>query len=75
MKKLGLGVCLALGACASADEQLLAKNGIPGSVVEALPDGVTSSAVGLEGGCYLYDGPDGSVVFVTDENGDRICVK
>ena len=71
-------VCFALvvlAACTSADERLLADAGIPDSVTERLPSGVPPSAVGLQDGCYLYDDLNGQVVFVTDENGSRICVE
>lgn len=72
------GFCVALvvlAGCASTDEQLLLDAGIPDSVTERLPQGVPQSAVGLQDGCYLYDDPNGQVVFVTDESGNRICVE
>lgn len=61
-------------ACTSSDEQLLMQAGIPDDVMARVPDGVSKQAVGLEGGCYIYDDADGGVVFVTDASGWRICV-
>ncbi|MEM6594860.1 MAG: hypothetical protein AAF672_08710 [Pseudomonadota bacterium] len=68
-------LCVAvLAACASPDERLMMENGIPDRVLERLPEGVEASDVGLEARCYLYDGADGGVVFVTDDAGQRFCV-
>ncbi|MCY4334894.1 MAG: hypothetical protein OXC60_09505 [Litoreibacter sp.] len=73
--RTGLIVGLSLlAACASTDERLLVEAGIPDSVLERLPEGVDEQAVGLEGGCYLYD-REGAVVFVEDDDGNRICVE
>ncbi len=73
MKYLSFAALLLCTACMSSDEQLLEDAGIPEDVLARLPDGVSEQAVGLEGGCYIYDDADGNVVFVTDDAGQQIC--
>ncbi|MEP4197707.1 MAG: hypothetical protein ABJL99_18950 [Aliishimia sp.] len=75
MRLFSILCALVLTGCMSSDERLMAQHGRPNSVLKHVPEGIPSSAVGLQSGCYLYDDSDGNPVFVTDENGDRICVK
>ena len=47
---------------------------LPPAVARALPADVPVSAVGFQDRCFLYDAPDGSVVFMRDEEGRQICL-
>jgi len=73
MKYLAFITLAMLAGCALNDQQLLAKKGIPDTVLSQLPEGVSDQNVGLESGCYMYDDPNGNVILVTDESGRPIC--
>ena len=74
MRLIPIIALAALAACANTDEQMFAEVGIPQSVLDRLPAGVSTDAVGMQDSCYIYDDAGGNPVFVTDDQGRRICV-
>ncbi|WP_179381462.1 hypothetical protein [Jannaschia marina] len=58
-----------LAACVEAGPNPAA---LPAAVEANLPADVSAQAVGLQGGCYIYD-YEGDVFPVTDASGRQIC--
>ena len=76
MRAATLPLALALAACVGGgDDAPLNPAALPANVTTNLPVGIDIRAVGLQGGCYIYDTPEGDVRFVTDDAGTRVCIR
>lgn len=61
-----------LAACVAAEPEV-DPFALPPIVLDNLPAGVSVQDVGLQGGCYVYDAPDGTVRAVVDDAARPVC--
>lgn len=74
MTRLVLVLPVAVAACTTVPEAPVQAVSAPSiDALRALPPGVSTNAIGLQNGCYVYLTPEGDAVPLTTEFGQQVC--